>query len=338
MGIEDEIRGLLLQGNLPRDLIQRGYKKSTTYKVYNSLTTKSVPISQSAWLVEGITFSKGRFLPEEIAQVSFELKNNSPADLYVYRTGIQPEWLYQKNTWYPQELRILLAPGQRKKVGVSFPIPDLALGEYEMIFGLEGQFLSPDLKFTPTVNSPLWTTPAIIEIKYPTSCQVFISHSTQNLSSVRQLKEYLDNFGVFGVIAEDISEPGAILEEKFERMIKQSDYFLGLLTYEALQSERVIKEHNYAFGIQRPLILLKEEGVDVESPVEWISFSRYDPTEVLVARVFEAIEKIQQRAKKQGLSQPSSPPPALAIGILAFLAGLGFGLVAKRNKGKKPIK
>lgn len=322
MGIEDEIHELLLQGNLPRDLIQRGYKKSTTYKVYNSLTTNSVPITQSAWLAEGITFSKGRFLPRDIAQVSFQVKNNSSADLYVYRAGAQPEWLYRENTWYPQELRILLAPAERKKVSVSFPIPDLALGEYEIIFGLEGQFLSPDLNFAPTGNSPLWTTPATIEIKYPVSCQVFISHSTQNLSLVRQLQEYLDNFGVSGVIAEDISQPGAILEEKFERMIKQSDYFLGLLTHEALQSERVIKEHNYAFEIQKPLILLKEEGVNVESPVEWISFSRYDLIELLAASVFEAMEKILQRAKEQGLP---SPPPALAVGILAFLTGLALG-------------
>ncbi|MCK4402325.1 MAG: toll/interleukin-1 receptor domain-containing protein [Dehalococcoidia bacterium] len=331
MGIEDEIRELLLQGNPPRDLIQRGYKKSTIYKVYNSLTTNSVPISQSTWLVEGITFSRGRFLPGEIAQVSFELRNNSPADLYVYRTGVQPEWLYQENTWYPQELRILVAPGERKKISVSFPIPALALGEYEMVFGLEGQFLPPNLRFVPTVNSPLWTTPATIEIKYPVSCQVFISHSVQNLSLVRQLQEYLDNFGVAGIIAEDISQPGAILEDKFERMIKESNYFLGLLTYEALQSERVTKEHNYAFKIQKPMILLKEEGVNVESPVEWVSFSRHDPIEVSAARVFEAIEKIQQRAKDQSLPRPSSPPPALAVGILAFLAGLALGW----DKGKR---
>ena len=322
MGIEDEIHELLLQGSLPRDLIQQGYRKSTVYKVHNSLTTNSIPVSQSAWLVEGITFGKGRLLPGDIAQVSFELKNNSPADLYVYRTGIQPEWLYQENVWYPQELRILLASWEKKKVTVSFPIPDLALGEYEMIFGLEGQFLSPDLKFAPTVNSPLWTTPATVEIKHPINCRVFVSHSTQNLSLVRQLQEYLDNFGIEGIVAEDISQPGVILEEKFEKMIKQSDYFLGLLTYEALQSGRVIKEHNYAFKIQRPLILLKEEGVNVESPVEWVNFSRYAPIEDLAAKVFKAMESMQQMAKKQSLSPP---PPALVVGILAFLAGLALG-------------
>ena len=327
MGTEDNIRELLSKGYSPTGIIQQGYKKSTVYKVYNKLTAETTPITPSQWWVTW-QIGKQRYLPGEVVKLTYTIKNTSGMDLYIYRTGIQPEWL--EGEWHAQEGRFLLHPGGSHTLPINIPIPsDLALGEYEMRWGLDAQFVGPGAPVPNPSIQTQWTEPFVLEVKRTlTGYKVFISHSTSDMYLVRQLEDSLDNEGITSVIAEDIMEPSIVLQEKFEALIRECQFFLALLTANGARSEWVIRETNYALSINKACVLLKERGTQIETGREWVEFSQYDPIETTMAKVKEALERVKQR--HYGLAPPHALAP-IAIGVLAFL----FGLAAGRSKGSE---
>lgn len=327
MGIEDEIRSLLNQGISPSNLIdQYKFKKSTVYKVYSELKMKETPITANQWAAEGIKTDKVRYQPGDRILISYQLRNISPLDLYVYRAGIELEWMRESNSWFVQGNRFLLHPQESKWLRGEFDIPlDIALGEYDLCIGIEGQFLSPSSTGQIAINQISWATPLTLEVKLPiTGIKMFISHSTKNMSLIRSLSNYLDAQGITPIIAEDISSPGAYLPEKFQNQINECDIFLALLTHEAVRSRWVIHETNYALSINKPRILLKEESVGTESinQYEWIPFSLEEPAETIASKTLNAVETIKKQIKK-----PIVLPLGgiILVGILAFITGLTIG-------------
>ena len=325
MGIEDNIRDLLSQGYSPQDIIREGYSKSTVYKVYGEFTTEVVPVSAPAWQITG-QFAKRRHLPGETTVFRYSVRNTSGIDLYVYRSGLQPEWL--GGEWYARENRFLLRPGDSRNLAITIPIPaDIPLGEYEMRCGLDAQFVGPGAPISGSSIQTQWAEPFILEVKKPTtSYRVFISHSTADMHLVRQLQHSLDNEGIDGIVAEDMREPGRVLEEKFKTKIRESHFFLALLTSNGFRSSWVLLETNYALSINKPSILLKEKEVQAESGIEWVEFSRYDSLETIITEAQKALELVKQR--HYGSALPPDLVP-VAIGVLAFLFGL---LVGKHGK------
>lgn len=328
MGIEDEIRSLLGRGYSAQDVIRQGFRKSTVYKVYSTLVADAVPVSPPAWTVTWQR-QKQRYLPGEVTSFTYSLKNTSGLDLYVYRAGIQPEWM--QGQWYAQEARFLLRPGDSRMLAINVPISsDLSLGEYEMRWGLDAQYVGPGAPVSSSMVQTQWAEPVVLEVKRPlTGYKVFISHSTADMHLVRQLQHSLDNEGVEAVVAEDSREPGVVLKEKFEAKIRECHFFLVLLTGNGARSNWVIQETNYALRIPKPSILLKERETPMNSPVEWVEFSRYDPPEVIISKAQEALQAVKQR--QYGIALPPNLAPLVAIGVLAFLFGLALG----KNRSKE---
>ena len=98
-----------------------------------------------------------------------------------------------------------------------------------MIFGVEAQYL-PSTEHQPLQTQ--WADPLVFHVKRPlTGVSIFFSHSTKDMTLVRQLEQQLDNNGVRVIIAEDKSEPGIELKRKFESKITESTIFLALLTF-----------------------------------------------------------------------------------------------------------
>jgi len=347
MAIEDDIYSQLVKGYTPQQIIhQFHFKKSTVYKVYNEHKLITSPVAPAPWAAEDISFDRGldgRYLPGDTATVRFKLVNQSPSDLYVVRTGIQPEWLQgqlgqSQSEWQVQEGTFLLRPNQRKAFSFRIEVPwDILLGEYDLRFGVEGQFLSPLTTASSYRHSlsyyPEWSEPVVFHVQYPVTHTVFVSHSTANMSLVRQLDCSLENYGIHCIIAEDIKEPGRDLHEKFYHYIDTTSFFLGLLTCEAVTSQTALDEVNYALATNKPGIYLVEHGVDIQLPVEWASeFSRYWPIDQFTTVVLEAIENIQQRVISP--HRRNFPTGAVAATLVAFFVGLGIG-IAKSDKGFK---
>jgi len=318
VGIQDEIEKKLREGYTPQQLNEMGYKRSTIYKIYNTIKSYTVPISPPEWFIENITPSHLRRLPGQKISISFFFKNNSKKEMYLYRIGIHPEWMENPNEWFAQEVKDLIRPNQKRFFTFLLQIPqNTPLGEYEILFGIEAQYL-PVRSYTDQELQTQWSEPKIFHVKHPLiGKKIFISHSTVDTQIVRELEKRLDNYGYQAIIAEDIPKPGAILEEKFKAKIRESTIVLAILTEDSIRSKWVLLETEYAKQIGKPLIPLKEESLIIESSIEWFVFSKsWDPDRIF-QKVMEAIKN----------TQPSNSPlaPILGIGILALLAALVFG-------------
>jgi len=301
MKTEDEIASLLVQGLSPADLVDRGYKKSTVYKVYAKRQRDPRATPKGSWSFENVKLSKERYMPGEVATIWSQLRNNTPYDFYVGWVGIQPEWMIGR--WYPQEVRNLLKPNASMLVTLTVPIPtDLPLGEHVYTFGVEGQFMGQGGDRYGSLHQTEWSEPEILGVKYPAKgLKIFFSHSTENMPLVRQIETILDNYGYHVIIAEDVPEPGVILREKFQQKIRESNLVLTLMTHEGSRSQWVIEEANYARSIGKPLLPLKERNVGLESDIEWVEFSRDESAEQIGRKTLEAVANMQKRFEQASL-------------------------------------
>lgn len=318
MGIQDEISKKLQEGYTPQQVIDMGYKKSTVYKVYSSIKAYIIPFEKPEWVIQNISPATIRCLPGSKASMSFTFRNNSAKDMYLYQIGIRPEWM-ESETWFAQEVRDLIRPNQKRLFSFIIQVPgNLPLGEYTLVFGANIQYLPIETSTNPTMQVQ-WSEPIVLHMKHPLGgTRVFLSHSTNDMQIVRELKNRLDNHGVEAIIAEDIPEPGVDLEEKMESKIRSSTIFLAILTEDSVRSEWVIKETEYARSIGKPCILLKEESLSLQSNIEWTKFSKHDSPDILFSKVMQAINAVQKAIV--------SPIGAiLGIGLLVFLGALILG-------------
>jgi len=329
MGIEEEIEKLLRQGHSPQQLIQMGYRKSTVYKVYRSIKTYIAEVSKPEWCITDIKFNPEgpRYLPGENISLSFNFQNTSNMDIYLYRIGLWIEWL-KPNEWYVQDVRELVKPGQKRFFSFSIQVPEnIVLGEYELKFGVEKQYL-PIAGYQGQSLSTEWSEPIIIHIKYPLKgVKVFVSHSVHDIHLVRQLAQQLDNYGFEPIIAEDIQEPGVQLMEKFREKIREATIFLVIFTDQSVRSKWVIEETNYARQIGKPIIPLKEESLKIELDIEWIEFSRYEKPEIFASKIINAIE-----SRLRNIPQVTPFVFILAALFLGFFGGYFMGSTKKDKK------
>lgn len=331
MGIEDEIRILFSQGYTPQAILSSHpyYKKSTVYKVYRELSTRQVPLTPPQWYVKiSPDIESKRYLPGVVERVTCDIRNNASLDFYVTTSGLQPEWL--QGQWHVNTERFLLRPGESRPVRIDLPIPqDVELGEYELRFGVEGQYLGSGVANLSTVQ---WAEPFVLQVKLPrTGYKLFLSHSVRDMRLVRQIKKYLDSNGTEVFIAEDIKNPGAILEEKFRALIREAHFFLALLTEDGVRSDWVLKETNYARELNKSMLLLKEREAGVASSREWVQFSRSDTDQTISEKVQEALNRLKQNPT--GLASDQSVHPLILVGLGIFLGAILAK--AKSDSGQK---
>jgi hypothetical protein len=325
MGVEEEIRKQLLQGYTPRQLIQKGYQKSTVYKVYNSIKQHiyTADINKPGWQITNIRFNRegARYLPGDIVSLSFNFHNLSNNDIYLHRIGLNAEWL-PPDKWQVIDVRDLVKSGQERPFSLTIQVPkDITLGEYELRLGVEKQYL-PTIGYQSEHLTVEWSEPVIIHIKKPLNGnKVFISHSVHDIAMIRQLAQQLDIYGFEPIIAEDIPEPGVKLTEKIQEKIREATVFLVILTEHSIRSEWVKKELAYAEQLQKPIIPLKEESVAVNSPIEWIEFSRNEKPEIVASKIISAIDN---RLKKNA---PQIAPNDVAVFAFAVFAAIFLGFL-----------
>lgn len=331
MGKEDEIRSLLQQGHTPKYVIGLGFPKSTVYKVAASIQTFTSQVAEPVWGVENITTNKGifddwnpRFLPGEQLTLNYDFVNKSPQDMYVKSLGVRTEWMIRDGIWWSQNIGDVLRPGQRRHVTMSFPVPiNTPLGEYEITFGVDGQYL-PVQGYSAPIQTQ-WSNPLILHVRHPMRGQVvFLSHSVQDIRLVRELERQLLDHGIRVLIGEDEHHPAAELEQKFQQLIRSSTIFVALLTGSATQSEWVIKETNFALSINKPCILLKEESVTgIQTSREWTPFSLSNGPVAIFQTLMSAIGRLN---RQPGVATTGAGVGTiLGIGLLAFLLGLAAG-------------
>lgn len=115
--------------------------------------------------------------------------------------------------------------------------------------------------------------------------QVFVSHSTKDLTLVYQLKNCLEQNGVHAYLAEIDLQPGQDLPDKIKKAIDQSDCVLALLTADGMPSEFVQQEIGYAEKGQKLVIPVVETGLQPPGFLigkEYIPLSRVSPERTVI--------------------------------------------------------
>jgi hypothetical protein len=298
MLIEEQIRQLLLTGQSPKSVIEKGFKKSTVYKVYDSVKQFTNPVNLPKWTIEAIAFNNnGRYMPGNTAQINFYFKNNSDRDLYIVNLGVQPEWMIKQNQWIAQPLKELLKAGQRKFLSLSFGVPNnLPLGEYELYFGVEGQYL-PVHNFEDTALTTQWSDPKIINVKKPsTGVSIFLSHGVQDSYLVQQLANSLDNNGINVLLPEEEVRVGTNIQQTIANMINSCNVFVALVTESSAGSPQVNLEIQHAKNMNKPLILLREQSVPVTLDYPWIVFSKEEHIDKILQTIMSSIQNLPRNA------------------------------------------
>lgn len=284
------------------------------------MKTRTINTTKPDWTINNLAIEANRYLPGQIMSVDFVFRNNSPLDLYLMRIGIQPEWL--PNQWHAQESKELIKSGAQKHFSISVQIPStIPLGEHELRFGIEGQYLSGQNSQPPSTQ---WSDPVILHVKRPyKGITLFLSHSTNDIALVRQLENAFDKEGIRVIIAEDITEPGSQLEEKFKRLIRKSNMLIALITEDGVRSEWVKMEVDYAMQINKPAILLRERTLNFRSRYEWVTFSKADPVDVTAETIKSAIESVQRRGNNDAIALIGVGLISLALLVLLSSGGRG---------------
>jgi len=320
MGIEEQIALRLQQGSTPRDLLAEGFRKSTVYKVAESLRSQRAPIPTPLVGVQ-MECDRDRYLPGEAAQVSFVITNSSVADLYVFQAGVRPEWL-EPDQWIPTGVRKLVGSGDSLTVRLLLPIPShIALGEKELLFGIQGQWVGP--RTASPANEMMWTGALLLPVqRAPNGSSVFIAHSVADMALVARLERVLDDNGIATIIA----GPDVNLQA-----LDRADFLVALITH-SIRLQEALSEIARAAASRKELILLRDVTLAGVSPPElaglgWtdLDFSRQD-----VSIVVTLIGALHDAAAARNAARKKDQQDALGAIVLG-LAGLVAGIAIAKG-------
>lgn len=320
--IEEEIRRLLRAGHRPSELIRRGFKRSTVYKVYKQLMafqTQPLTHVDTPIVVSVTEVVPDRLLPGAYLRVVFRVSSRAATDIYLVRVGVQPEWLEKKEEWVAREVRDLLRPYETRTFSVDIAVPEIPFGAYGLRAGAEYQVLGQAFSLQCT-----WSPEETVSVMYPfQGVRIFVSHSTKDLALARTLRFLLDCYGIEAYITEEEPEPGAYLPEKLQRAIQNSNCVVVLWTLNAARSVWVAWEIERALEMGKLVIpLLQREAGPPENlrNIEWIEFDLQDP-QTLVGACIKIYEKVESLVQQTGLVAAAAfSIPLILLGAYATLA------------------
>lgn len=328
MGKEETIAQLLQAGWEPQRIVQEaGFARSTVYKVYHGMRLAAVPVTGLPVRVDWST-DKERYLPGETAQVALSIHNAAPQDLYAFRVGLQPDWLRPPFVgtpqWHVHEARALVRPGTGSTANLWLPVPThLPLGERDVSIGLESQFVGqPGMG---PLNMTWTDPPMVIRVQRPlTGLTVFLSHSIHDIYAVNRLASSLEDYGIACVLGEFEITPGQELPSKFASLIDSASIFVALLTPQSCQSGWVRAEMNYARDKGKPMIILRDAGLNgVTTGFENLEYAIID-----LARGIDAARETLLRSVQAALRRTTRQHQTdlIKVGLFSGLLGLLLGM------------
>lgn len=146
---------------------------------------------------------------------------------------------------------------------------------------------------------------------------VFISHSTEDMDVVYELRKYLKLNGIDVYVSEWYEQPGKSLPQKVARLLKASNCMLALLTIGGERSRWVNQEIGFAKGAGIMVIPIVEHGLQVTGflqSLEYIPFKRDDP--------YDAVTRAVQYLKTLAIRKEQEERGKAILGGILFLFGL----------------
>ncbi len=322
MGIEDQIATRLRDGATPRDLIAEGFRKSTVYKVLDSLKPQAAP-TPAPLLVVHPSPDRPSYPPGSAAQITFTVTNQGSADLYIFQAGVRPEW-FPSNQWIPTGVRKLVAPASSLALRITVALPaELELGERELSFGVQGQWVGP--QSTSPASEIMWASPMIIRIQRPpTGIRVFVSHSVFDMSWVARLEATLEDNGVSTQIAPTAGDAAP------HQAVDTADIVVAVIT-DAGRMSAAMEEISYAKARGKQLVLLRDRSLGGVAPptpsdLPWVDVDFSLGKATILMYLFGALNKsIEHHSARKKEQQDALGAIILGLGAVAVAIALGKG-------------
>lgn len=322
MGKEDEIALRLQTGATPRQLVAEGLRKSTVYKVAESLRTQQSEAPLAAITV-AMTTDQERYLPGTTAFATLTLGNRSQADLYVFQVGARPEWI-PPTDWIPATVRRLLSAGQSLIVRLTIPVPeDVTLGEKDVFIGIQGQWAGPQ-SLSP--SDVMWTSAMIVKVQRPRlGVTAFLSHSMHDGSLVNQLERTLEDNGIDPILPE--TDAASDL-----RAVRGADFVIAVVTH-GWRIESVVDELLCASQQRTEMVLLRSAALALAMPgLGDLSWATVDFSLGAAVVMGEVAKYATQIITDRAVAKKRERDDALGI-IVVALAALAAGVALAKGRG-----
>ncbi|NIS09288.1 MAG: toll/interleukin-1 receptor domain-containing protein [Candidatus Dadabacteria bacterium] len=153
--------------------------------------------------------------------------------------------------------------------------------------------------------------------------KVFISHSARDQGLVVSLANLLTKFGAEVIVAEWYLTPGARIDEKVSKQIRDSDCVIVLLTKNGVRSSWVQQEIGLAINGNKLIIPLVEKrtGAKDLAALQGKEYIEYDPSQPQ-----QALAKASEYVNSLKLKKEEQQKKLMVAGaILAFLLLLSGG-------------
>lgn len=208
MSIEAEIAAQLASGASASELIARGFKKSTVYKVARrQLTSVAALPNLSSIITVQPDLDRIYLLPGQSVTLRVTIANRGSTSWLISQWGIAPAWRIAVQQWESRVEEFFLRPGEQHQCApIVLTVPQgTSLGEHELHVGVMGQRVDP-VTHAATAPSTEWTMqPFIVHVQpKPRGKSVLVSSTIDNLTWARFLASALENVGLTALVARDL--------------------------------------------------------------------------------------------------------------------------------------
>ena len=151
------------------------------------------------------------------------------------------------------------------------------------------------------------------------NAQIFISHSVapKELAIVNAVADVIASRGALSIIAYREWNPNAVLPPHILSQLSSSHFIIAVITNTGHHIEWVNAEIAYSTKMNKPILILADEGINISSNYKVIRINRLDP----IKTISEASNEIQSLISDKKIEELVT---GLAIGglILILLTSL----------------
>ena len=162
------------------------------------------------------------------------------------------------------------------------------------------------------------------------SLKVFISYSGADHEIVEGLNRLVKEQGATPQLAESVTSPGAILENKIKDMISKSDLIIAVLTVAGTRAQWVNWELGAASALKKRIVPMLEDGAKLPPCLEGKEYIKFTKANIDVA--FRAVSGFIQRYVTKKRLTDLLALTLMVIGLVVFLFALVMWLFPRKKR------
>jgi len=256
--------------------------------------------------------------------------------IYVSKIGAQFDW--QADNWYVNDSNVYIPPNSSKYLSfLDFNIPTNIVGKRTCQFGVEIHEKDPMLDWRN--KGIIWFEPTSINVTVIPRYRCFVSRSNREENKlmvepfVNRIQDWgFDTYTVGINVFADLGKEKEVIRAEIEK----ADCLIGIATkrYQAWVNgyawktlEWLHDEVSIAYGLRKPILIIKEEDLELgglPTKLSFISFSPHNINEGL-RKLDNCMLQFRRQIESKKSGELFGNLGKLAVGALLIFAGIGIG-------------